>query len=93
MGYVICLPSAPFTVIEPRQVFVIFILVRIVVRPEFGKPPDPPAQNRYLPLLFAIWFTVGVCSRRCSRPTHSSHSIAANESWAYTYEVRALVSL
>ena len=93
VGYVICVPSAPFKVIEPRQVFVIFILVRIVVYFEFDRPPDPPAQNRYLPLLFAIWLTVGVCSRQCSRPTHSSHFITANESRAYTYEARALVSL
>jgi len=49
---------------ESHQVFVVFILVRIVapprVWPTFGLTP---VQNRYLPMLYAIWFTVGMYSR------------------------------
>ena len=79
---------------EPHKAFAIFILVCIMLHPVFNLPLDSPsAQNRYLPMVYAIWLVVCTCPERCLRPTHSNRSIAANESWSYTYEVGSYIFL
>jgi len=43
-------------------------------------------------MLYMIWLIVGTCPKRCSNPTRSNRSAAANEAWSYTYEVGILRS-
>lgn len=89
MGYVTRVPNEPpIDFVGSYKVFVVYILVRLATPQVQSMSGLTPAQNRYLPMAYTLWVLVCMCSKQRSKSTLSLHSITANYSWSYTYEVR-----